>query len=189
MAKAASASLGSGAVCTSGFTLLEALVVLAVLSVLLGLAAPALTGLRERQQLQARAEALWNSLMLARTQAVLHQQHVTVCTASNGACDPAADWHAGWLVFLDPNRNGQRDADERLIEQVDALPGALRITGNATVNRIIGYGAEGRSESLTGAFQAGTVSVCTFGQSQAWQVVINAVGRPRLQKTEMATCP
>ena len=189
MAKAASASLGSGAVCPSGFTLLEALVVLAVLSVLLGLAAPALTGLRERQQLQARAEAFWSSLMLARAQALLHQQHVTLCAASDRACDPAADWHAGWLVFVDANRNGQREADERLLEQVNGERDAVRIRGNSTVNRVIGYGAQGRSESLTGAFQAGTVRVCAPGQGEGWQVVLNAVGRPRLEKAGMPTCP
>lgn len=127
--------------------------------------------------------------MLARAQALLHQQHVTVCSASHGVCDPAAGWHSGWLVYVDANRNGQRETDEHMVQQRGATPTAIRITGNSSVNRVIGYGAEGRSESLTGAFQAGTVSVCASGQAQGWQVVINAVGRPRLEKAEMQTCP
>lgn len=173
-----------------GFTLLEALVVVAVLAVLLGLAVPGLTGVRERQQLQAQAEDFWSSLMLARAQALLHQQHVTVCASSTaGACDAAALWHAGWLVFVDANRNGQREAVERVLQQRAGSPAAVRITGNSTVNRLIGYGAEGRSESLTGAFQAGTVTVCAAGQSAGWQVVVNAVGRPRLEKAETPACP
>ena len=185
----AKAARWAGVVQGSGFTLLEALVVVAVLSVLLTLAVPGLAGLRERQQLQAQAEDFWSSLMLARAQALLHQQHVTMCASSNGMCDPAAGWHSGWLVFVDANRNGQREADERLVQQRGSALVAMRITGNSTVSRVIGYGAEGRSESLTGAFQAGTVSVCASGQAQGWQVVINAVGRPRLEKAEMQTCP
>lgn len=187
--KMAKAARRAGVVQDGGFTLLEALVVVALLSVLLALAVPGLTGQRERQQLQAQAEDFWSSLMLARAQALLHQQHVTVCSASHGVCDPAAGWHSGWLVFVDANRNGQRETDEHMVQQRGATPTAIRITGNSSVNRVIGYGAEGRSESLTGAFQAGTVSVCASGQAQGWQVVINAVGRPRLEKAEMQTCP
>lgn len=189
MGRLAERSHGSLAVRRSGFTLLEALVVLAVLSVLLGLAVPGVAALRERQQLQAEAEDFWSSLMLARAQALLHQQLVTVCTASRGACEPSAGWHSGWLVFVDANRNGQREADERLVLQRDAAPAPMRITGNATVNRVIGYGADGRSESLTGAFQAGTVSVCTPGHSEGWRVVINAAGRPRLERADAPSCP
>lgn len=172
-----------------GFTLLEVLVVLAVLSVLLGLAVPGLTGVRARQQLQGQAEDFWNSLMLARAQALLHQQRITLCAAVQGVCDPSAGWHAGWLVFMDANRNGQREADERLLLQQGGAPAAVRISGNRTVERLIGYGADGRSESLTGAFQAGTVTVCAKGQSEGWQVVINAAGRPRLEKTDLSSCP
>lgn len=173
-----------------GFTLLEALVAMAVLAVLLGLGVPGLAGMRERQQLQAQAEDFWNSLMLARAQALLHQQHVTVCASkASGACDAAAGWHSGWRVFVDGNRNGQHDADEPLLLQRAAAPATIRITGNSTVSRTIGYGAEGRSESLSGAFQAGTVSVCASGLGSGWQVVINAVGRPRLEQAEMPSCP
>ena len=184
----------SQAVHAPGFTLLEALVVLAVLAVLLVLAVPGFQGMRERQQLQAEAEDFWSSLMLARTQAQLRQQHVTVCAASaEGACHAAAGgqagWHGGWLVFVDANRNGQRDQDEPMLQQRAASPATVRINGNNTVNRIIGYGADGLSESLSGAFQAGTVVVCAVAQSAGWQVVINALGRPRLEKVQTSTCP
>jgi len=173
-----------------GFTLVEALVVLALLALLLGLAVPGLGGWRARQQLQASAEDFWNSLMLARAQAMLHQQHVTLCAASaNGACDPLAAWHSGWQVFVDDNRNGQRDAGERLLLQRPALPEAVHITGNSTVSYRIGYGAEGRSEQLAGGFLAGTVSVCSEGLGEGWRLVINAVGRPRLEKAAVTGCP
>ena len=173
-----------------GLTLVETLVVLAVLAVLLGLGVPGLTGWRERQQLQAQAQALWNSLMLARAQALLHQQRVSLCAVSaTGVCAADAHWHGGWLVFLDGNRNGQRDAQERVIEQREAAPGTVRMVGNSTVTHVVGYNAEGRSETLKGVFQAGTVRVCTASQAQGWQVVINAVGRPRLEKTAMSSCP
>ena len=150
---------------------------------------PGFAGLRARQQLQAQAEDFWNSLQLARVQAVLHQRHVTVCAASAaGMCDGAAGWHGGWLVFVDDNRNGLREGGERVLQQHGRAEG-VRITGNSTVSRWIGYGAEGRSENLNGGFQAGTVSVCSPGQIEGWRVVINAVGRPRLEKADWPDCP
>ena len=173
-----------------GFTLVEALVVIAVLAILLGLAVPGWSGLRERQQLQAQAEDFWSSLMLARAQALLHQQHVSLCpSVAAGVCDPSAAWHVGWLVFVDSNRNGQREADERILQQRGSAPTGTRMVGNSTVNHLMGYGAEGRSENLSGGFQAGTVRVCASGQGEGWQLVINAVGRPRLEKADMPTCP
>lgn len=172
-----------------GMTLLEALVVIAVLAILLGLAAPGLSGWRERQQLQAQAEDFWNSLMLARAQAMLHQQLVTICPALEGECSDLADWHVGWLVFVDTNRNGRREAHETLLQTRQAAPSLVRITGNSTVRRRLGYGAEGRSEGLSGAFLAGTVTVCSPGLEHGWRVVVNAVGRPRLEQGQGTQCP
>lgn len=171
-----------------GFTLPELLVVLVVLALLLGLAVPGFTQLRHQQRLQSQAEVFWNSLVLARAQAIRHQQHVTLCTASGSEqCDAAAAWHDGWLVFVDGNRNGRRDDGELLLLRQAPSQG-LHMTGNSTVNHWIGYGAEGRSESLSGAFQAGTVSLCARGLDKGWRVVINALGRPRLERTEAAAC-
>lgn len=174
--------------CSRGLTLVEALVVLALLSLLLGLAAPGLTGLRERQQLHGQATDFWNSLMLARAQALLHQQHVSVCASSGGACESGSGWHSGWLVFVDTNRNGVLDSGERLLQQRAASPERVRMRGNSAVSRHIGYGAEGRSESLTGGFQAGTITACAVGQNTGWRLIINAVGRPRLEQADVPGC-
>ncbi len=183
--KAAAKALASH---SRGFTLLEALVVVALLALLLGLSVPGLTGWRARQQLQAQAEDLWNSLMLARAQALLYQQHVTVCAGAGDLCDPLADWHKGWVVFVDTNRNGVLESGERLLHQRAASPERVRMRGNSAVSRHIGYGAEGRSESLTGGFQAGTITACAVGQNTGWRLIINAVGRPRLEQADVPGC-
>jgi type IV fimbrial biogenesis protein FimT len=196
VAKGSAHRLGTGhgglppQVCLRGFTLIEALVVMALLALLLGLAVPGVSGWRARQQLQASAENFWNGLMLARSQALLHQQHVTMCAVSSaGVCDVSATWSSGWQVFLDGNRNGQREPAERLLLERAQVPGSVFITGNSTVAHTIGYGADGRSEQLGGGFLAGTVSVCSAGQAQGWRLVINAVGRPRLEKAAVTDCP
>jgi len=171
-----------------GFTLLEALVVVALLALVLGLSVPGMTGWRERRQLQAEVEDFWNSLMLARAQAVLHQRHVSVCTGGGDLCDPLADWHQGWLVFVDANRNGIRDSGEQLLQRRAPLSERVRMRGNSAVTHHIGYGAEGRSESLSGGFQAGTIAACALGQNTGWRLIINAVWRPRLEQADTPSC-
>jgi type IV fimbrial biogenesis protein FimT len=172
-----------------GFTLLEMLVVLVLLGVLLAIAAPSLKGLRQKHQMQSLAEQLQASLLLARSEALRRQQRVTLCVrqpeaASRADCAMAGHWTQGWVVFVDGNDNAQREETESILQVQNALPAFLTLQGNTTVNRYVSYGLEGRSQSTTGAFQAGTLTLCGVGQAHVWRVVINAVGKPRLEKAE-----
>lgn len=175
--------------CTSGpvlgFSLTEVLVVLALLAVLLGLAVPGVSRLRARHELQAVAEAIWQSLVLARSQALAQQTRVVLCPASPvGGCDPQGQWSPGWLVFVDSNHNGLRDADEPVLQSRGALPTGVRLQGNSTVNLSVRYGASGLGQGL-----GGTLVVCRPGLDEQWKVVINMLGRPRLEKVDAADCP
>ena len=172
-----------------GFTLLEVLVVLALLAVLLSLAAPSFIGLRQKHQMQSQAEQLQASLLLARSEALRRQQRVTLCVRESSPgegphCASAGTWAQGWVVFVDGNDNGRREASEAVLQLHQALPGFLTLQGNATVDSYISYGPQGRSQSTSGAFQAGTLTLCGAGQAHVWRVVINAVGKPRLEKAE-----
>lgn len=178
----------------SGFSLLEVLVVLALLVVLLSLAAPELLGFRQLHQMQSRAEHLQSSLMLARSEALRRQQRVTVCVRQDNLanvpiddCDQAGTWDQGWVVFVDVNDNALRDGSETVLLVQTALPDFMSLKGNATVDRYVSYGPEGRSQSKTDAFQAGTLTLCASGQAHVWRVVINAIGKPRLEKTKRLT--
>lgn len=175
-----------------GFTLLEALVVMALLGVLLALAAPSMSRLRQHHQMQSQAEQLQASLMLARSEAVRRQQRVTLCVLGAAqTCATQGHWTQGWLVFVDSNNNALREPTESVLLVQAALPPFLTLQGNATVNRYVSYGPEGRSQSVSGAFQAGTLTLCGAGQTSVWRVVINALGKPRLEKadrTDLLNC-
>lgn len=166
-----------------GFTLLETLVVMALLGVMLSLAAPAMSSLHQQHRLQAQAEGLLGSLVLARSEALRRQQRVTICArASDSACDPNASWQLGWLVFADGNDNALLDPGESLIETRMPMPAPVRLAVTSTERAYFSYNAEGRSATRQGAFMAATWRFCLLQSGEGWQVVVNALGRPRLEK-------
>jgi type IV fimbrial biogenesis protein FimT len=174
-----------------GFTLLEALLVLLVLGVLLALAVPGMTDLQARYRLQAEAGAFRNSLVLARTEALRRQQRVTLCARASDAprCDSQGAWQNGWWVFADDNDNAALDAGEAVIETHAPLTSGVHVGAKATVKGYFSYGAEGRSETLNDAFIAGTWRFCRVDSPGGWQVVVNAMGKPRVEAYEAQVCP
>lgn len=174
-----------------GFTLLEALVVLLLLGILVALAAPAMSDLQARHRLQAQAGAWLDSLVLARTEALRRQQRVTLCSRalSSSGCDSTGPWENGWLVFADDNGNAVLDAGEALIESHAPLSGGVWVRVTATAKGYFSYGSEGRSQTSTGAFMAGTWRFCRVDSSVGWQVVVNALGKPRMESYEALDCP
>lgn len=183
-----------------GFTLLEMLAALAIVALLVLVAAPSWSAWQQRRQLQAEAEALLGSLALARAQALMQQQRVTLCPSRTGAvCETtglglsegaqAVGWELGWIVFVDRNRNGLREAEEPLLQQRPASPRGVHISSRSTLGQSMAYGADGGSEGVRGQFLAGTLAVCGAGQAEGWQLVLNPLGRARLAKVEVGTCP
>lgn len=172
----------------TGFSLTEVLVVLAVLALLTTLAAPSFKGLRQKHQMQSQAEQLQASLMLARGEALRRQKRVTLCIRNAAeACAAQGSWAQGWVVFVDDNHNTLREPHETVLQLHAAAPAFLTFKGNTTVQRYVSYGPNGRSQSRSGAFQAGTISLCGPRQPDAWRLVVNAVGKPRLERVKKGT--
>lgn len=174
-----------------GFTLIELMVVIAVATVLLGFGVPSMTAILNSNKLTAASNALLSSMRLARSEAFKRNSRVILCKSFDGAsCTTSGGWEQGWIVFHDANTNGEHDATEVIIERGNPLEGSLRLTGNSTVARYISFVATGTARMTGGGFQAGTVTVCNLSASggEARQIVLNAVGRPRIQRVAVASC-
>jgi type IV fimbrial biogenesis protein FimT len=186
-----------------GYSLIEMLFMLFVLGVLCGTVAMSFKGLQNRVHTQAAAEALLSDVLSARVEALRRERRVSLCVAaldsSSQAALPSAcalsgsvaAWHQGWLVFEDTNNNGMWDQGEALLQQRPRINPQVSATGNATLSRYVSFGANGRSLLLNGAFQAGTITFCERGATAnvGWLLVVNAVGRARLDKGQVANCP
>lgn len=125
----------SGRSANRGFTLVEIMIAVAVLSILLGIALPNLNAMLRRIQVNTISTDLANSLQQGRNEAIKLGARVLVC-ASNAAgndCVASTDWGAnGWLVCHDT------DGDSACDPSTAAIPNPLYVqsavaAGTATV--------------------------------------------------------
>jgi len=167
---------------TRGFTLIEAMLVLALLATLTSIATPAFARMINAQQLRAASIELATALSMARHAAIARRQPVLV---DNGD----GDWTSGWRVFVDHNGNGVHDGDEPILRQGARTAVGVRISGNTPVSRYVRYTPTGRAKLLGGAFQAGTITLChEDGQQQVRKLVLSASGRLRTLKEMAGSC-
>jgi type IV fimbrial biogenesis protein FimT len=174
-----------------GFTLVELLAVLAIVSILLGAGVPAFNGMMRSAKLTTATNDLFGSFLLARGEAAKRGSRAVVCKSSDGTtCSAAGGWEQGWIVFHDADNDGARDVNEPIVTHVQALPADLRVSGNLNVVRYVSYAPTGEARLSSGGFQAGTITIChpSLRGGEARNIVINSTGRPRVQKAWIANC-
>ena len=105
-----------------GLTLIELIIVIAVLSAILGLALPDLRDTIARNQLLGQANELATAFSLARSEAVTRGTQAGVCASANGktCSNKSGDWEKYILVFIDEDRGGDFDAAEPIVRSFEA---------------------------------------------------------------------
>ncbi|MBY0572692.1 MAG: GspH/FimT family pseudopilin [Undibacterium sp.] len=109
-----------------GVTLVELMVVIAIVGIISSIAIPSYRGMVIDNRVESMASNLYSALVLARTEARNRGQVVTLCNSSNADAPPpaipvcdgatATGWGTGWLVFVDTNNDGARANTEVLIK-------------------------------------------------------------------------
>lgn len=163
-----------------GFTLVELLVVLAVGASLLAIAVPGYAFLVNASRLTTMTNDLVATLHLVRSEAIKRGRRVTVCKTSNPAapvptCDTAADWHQGWLIFVDGDNRGVLDNQDELIRVTqDKLNGASISTSN--FNNYVSFLPSGMSQGPNNLGN-GTFKICLEHMQR--KVILSVTGRIR----------
>jgi type IV fimbrial biogenesis protein FimT len=175
----------------SGATLLELMIVLAVSAILLTVGIPSFASLLRTSHLTSATNVLISSLHLTRSEAIKRNARAVMCPSVTGNSCVDGGWNQGWVVFHDANNNTELDTTESVILRQSAMPEGFRLTGNKHVSRYISYSPAGSAKLVSGAFQAGTLTVCRASpeQTEARKIIISSTGRPRTVKVVLASCP
>jgi len=165
---------------TAGFTLIEAMVVLAIAAITLTLGIPAFNDVLQRQRVATTMHLLSADMAMARGTALMRRSQVVVCPRrAPTACNDMRDWSRGWLVFIDPDGNRQPDAASDILRVSDA-PASDQLDLPST-RSFLRYQADGRS-----AHSNLTVRVCA-GSTLRGKVVVNNLGRVRSERPRRET--
>lgn len=164
----------------SGFTLVEMTVSVAVGLILLSIAIPGYSRLRTINLLAAETNHFVAALQYARSEALKRATRVTACKSSssmqaNPACDSAASWQDGWVIFVDGGSKGLVDGDDSIL-RVSGPSGVVYVANNFSSS--ISYLAHGRSEGSNG-LPNGTFTLCFGGELR--KIILNSTARIRLE--------
>lgn len=157
---------------SKGFTLLELMVIVAIVAILAGIGIPAMNSFLENSRAESKLTELSRMFAFARSQAASTKSPVTICPLVNNAC--TADWRQRISVFNDPNNNRIMDLNEVELRVIEASPATDQVNFNIAG---ITFLANGTSNDN------GVLSYCPSGkQDRAAQLTLLQSGRSRVSK-------
>ena len=115
---------------TEGFTVIELMFVVVILTILITVAAPSMSNLVRDQRVKTAVGDVYAALAFARSEAIKRNVYVAVCSHNGSSgCQNSPDWGTyGWIIYLDADGNGYPGAVSDILKKQDPLPG-LSLSG------------------------------------------------------------
>ncbi len=159
-----------------GFTLIELMIALAIFMILLAYGMPNYHQFKQNKIMTEEINRLVRTINFARNQSINSGGHIILCASqSMTACDSGSDWHAGWMVFADNNRNRQFDSTDLMLLNENPM--------NHQINAISSQFRQKIRFDQMGATPGTnlTIRFCDGrGEAHGKAIIVSNVGRPRL---------
>jgi type IV fimbrial biogenesis protein FimT len=134
-------------------TLIELLITLAIVAILVVIGFPSLQEAIRTNRASSFSNDILAAAAYARSEAVRRSTDVAICASPDptaGGSDAVAaaatcsgaDWAQGWIVFVDTDGDGQRQAAEVVLRVGDVVDG---LDATASANFVLGYDRLGRA--------------------------------------------
>ena len=156
-----------------GVSLIEQLMVLAIIGVLLSVAVPSLHPLIARNELQTAQTDYIAALQHARDTAVTRGQRVVFCPSMDATrCTGSTHWESGWVLGVDADHDNQPDGAPQYTGSSRSARVAIRSSAGRQLVRFQPDGSAGGSNL--------TLTFCsTDPAAAALSVIISNSGRVR----------
>jgi len=163
-----------------GFTLIELMVTLMVISVVIVMGAPSMADFINEMRMTSATNDLLSFFNYARSEAAKRNTRVTVCLSTNlSTCDTSGvDWAQGAVAFVDTDGNNQVNGTETVVRVLNPASGVTIFAKTGFAFPAPDYRFYYRPSGA--ASSQGTLEVCRSGRKKR-EISINAVGRPMSQ--------
>jgi type IV fimbrial biogenesis protein FimT len=163
----------------SGFTLMELIVTVAVISIIMAFAIPSMTTFNQNDRMITNINTLTGHLAYARSEAVKRSQPVSLCISSNSTSCTGSSWAEGWILYIDADGNGSFSEDipsgEVILRVKQQLDGGNTLTPTTFTGQVT-YDYRGFTTS-TGSFLLCDGRIGPHGKT----ITITTTGRVRLE--------
>jgi type IV fimbrial biogenesis protein FimT len=157
----------------NGFTLIELMIVIAIVALIASYGIPRFNTMVQNGRLSTEANHLLGLMQLARSEAVTNRVITRVCASTDQASCDTNNWEAGAIVFRDIDGNGSAAAAE-LVRVMPPVTNGNTIRG---VNGAISFFTDG---TLAGGAM---LRVCDDrAESSSRQIRLNTSGQSRVSK-------
>ncbi|GAD64853.1 GspH/FimT family pseudopilin [Aquipseudomonas alcaligenes] len=154
------------------FTLVELMVVLAVLAIFAMISAPGLQGILESSRVTSSTNTMLGMLQVARSEAITLRSRTRVCGTTDLQSCTGAPWSNRIMAFRDTNNNGQCDgcsAGAGELIRIANLDGSVSVTGSNVIT-FAGTGQLTSAVNLTvsNSSKSKSISISRIGQSRSY---------------------
>ena len=114
-----------------GFTLVELMITLAIISILFSQSLPEFTQWLASSRQRTAINQMVGHLHLARSEAIKRGLNTVLCSSSNAqTCSKQGRWEEGYILFTDEDGNKQPDKNEQLLRVQSNKPDGLTISSS-----------------------------------------------------------
>lgn len=159
-----------------GFTLIELVIVLAIVSLLCLIGIPSFKHMTETIHADLAVSQLYRAIQLTRSEAIKTNSIATLCPSSNGyQCEK--DWSKGYIVFVDRQANGSVDSDDQIIHFFKPVKG----DGIITWQNFRGFDYLQMTPLGNTNAQNGTFTYYSADKKISHKLVVSLPGRVRIE--------
>lgn len=165
-----------------GFTLVELLIVVALIAILAAWAVPSFSKLAARNTLDRQSDRLWQAITTARLEAAERRTSVHLCPSEDGT-QCTSDWQDPLILFDETTADDTRAADEPMIRRFSANVDEVTVQAAGTPANGLSY----RPDGFTG--EVGNLTLChpDLGKGEGRRIVISQ-GRLRREGVGATDC-